>query len=344
MSYADSLIRHEFKGEVLYTGIIALIILCAIIILSLLRGRYYCNSFCPTGAILSLFSWFPLFAVRMNKDKCVSCGKCLQSCKAECIDVKDKRIDSSRCVACFNCMDKCNFNAISYSIFKKSKSSEENPKGRQTNRRSVISLIVLGILTYPFSRLLHSKTSALPIVPPGSDSIKHFTENCTACHLCVSQCPTKVLKPSLFEYGIAGLMQPRLDYNSGYCDYNCNICNKICPTKAIKPLSLSDKQNISIGLASIDESICIPYAKGTACAACDEMCPTGATHMIKYKNGLPAPKVDNDICIGCGACENACPVAPKKAIIVTSRAYHTKIDPLKSTKSNSKDNINDFAF
>ena len=199
-------------------------------------------------------------------------------------------------------------------------------------------------MTYPFSKLLHAKSTAKPIVPPGSDSIKHFTENCTACHLCVSQCPTKVLKPSLLEYGIAGIMQPRLDYNVSYCDYNCNKCSKICPTKAIKPVSLNEKQNISIGLASIDENICIPYAKGTACAACDEMCPTGATRMIKYKNGLPAPKVEKDICIGCGACENACPVVPKKAITVSSRAYHTKIDPLKSTKNNTKDDIKDFAF
>lgn len=342
--YVSGLSGYELKGDAFHIGIISLIIFCAIIVLSFFKGRYYCNSFCPTGAILSLFAYFPVFALRINKNKCVSCGKCVQFCKAECIDTKTKKIDNSRCVSCFNCIGKCNFKAIDFSLFTRPKPSDITSKAIFESRRSIISLIVLGILLYPFSRFLHAKNSNLPIVPPGSGSIKHFTENCTSCHLCVSQCPTKVLKPSLFEYGIAGFMQPKLDYNSGYCDYNCNICNQICPAKAIKPVSLSEKQNVSIGLASIDERICIPYAKGTACAACDEMCPTGATHMITYKNGLPAPKVDKDICIGCGACEKACPVLPDKAIIVKSREIHTQIDPLKSVNKKSKDNIQDFAF
>ena len=336
---------HHLKSEHTLITIAALLILLLIIILSVFRGRFYCNTFCPTGAILSLFSYFPILGIRLNKDKCVSCGKCAKSCKAECIDIKNKRVENSRCISCFNCLGKCKFGAIKYSIIKRrTKFSSTDSQSYTDGRRSFIGLIVLGILTYPFSKLFRNKLSVSPIVPPGSQSLRLFTEECTACHLCVAQCPTNVLKPSLFEFGIGGMMQPRLDYNAGYCDYNCNICSLICPAKAIKPVSLTEKQNISIGLAAIDESICIPYAQGTSCAACDEMCPTGATHMIKYKDGLPAPIVDKDICIGCGACQKACPVLPSKAITVSSREIHTKIDPLKPTKSNSKNNISDFAF
>ena len=54
------------------------------------------------------------------------------------------------------------------------------------------------------------------------------------------------------------------------------------------------------------------------------MCPTGAVYMI-HTNILPAPKVNNDICIGCGACQKACPTKPVKAITVTAREVHTEI-------------------
>ena len=42
----------------------------------------------------------------------------------------------------------------------------------------------------------------------------------------------------MLEYGITGIMQPLLDYNIGYCDYNnCNICTQMCTTGATKMIS-----------------------------------------------------------------------------------------------------------
>lgn len=47
-----------------------------------------------------------------------------------------------------------------------------------------------------------------PITPPGSISQEHFQAHCTSCHLCVSKCPSHVLKPAFMEYGLGGMMQP----------------------------------------------------------------------------------------------------------------------------------------
>jgi NAD-dependent dihydropyrimidine dehydrogenase PreA subunit len=89
----------------------------------------------------------------------------------------------------------------------------------------------------------------------------------------------------------------------------------------------------------------VALKNGTACAACDEMCPTGATHMINYKNGLPAPIINSDICIGCGACEYACPTLPKKAIIVEPFTEHKKIKDLPTKdKVATTDKDKEFAF
>lgn len=38
--------------------------------------------------------------------------------------------------------------------------------------------------------------------------------------------------------------------------------------------------------------------------------------------GLTIPELDVDICIGCGACEHACPVWPHRAIFVEGESVH----------------------
>jgi MinD superfamily P-loop ATPase len=86
-------------------------------------------------------------------------------------------------------------------------------------------------------------------------------------------------------------------------------------------LDLPSKQVTRIGKASFYKHDCIVHAKGTDCAACSEHCPTKAVDTIPLRNGLFLPKVNDDLCIGCGACEYACP-AEHKAIVVTPLAVH----------------------
>ena len=69
--------------------------------------------------------------------------------------------------------------------------------------------------------------------------------------------------------------------------------------------------------------LCIVETEATACGSCSEHCPTQAVKMVPYHNGLPAPEIDPSICIGCGACEYACPVTdPHPAIFVTPNDEH----------------------
>jgi formate hydrogenlyase subunit 6/NADH:ubiquinone oxidoreductase subunit I len=106
------------------------------------------------------------------------------------------------------------------------------------------------------------------------------------------------------------------------------MCTQVCPTEAIKPLSLEKKQEVKIGLAEINMKSCLPYAYARSCQVCYEHCPLPekaiwleeATVLDYRGNRVPMkqPHVNAELCIGCGICENKCPVSNKAAIKVTS--------------------------
>lgn len=170
------------------------------------------------------------------------------------------------------------------------------------------------------------------VSPPGSVSHEHLNSTCNGCQLCISACPTKALKPSTKDYDMAGLMQPHLDFSSGYCDYECNKCSEVCPTGAIEHISLEEKQDVQIGHAVLVESLCKANEQGE-CRLCESECPTGA---IRFKENYNMPMVEIDgvkryprypviediLCIGCGKCEHVCPSAIAKAIHVEGFEVH----------------------
>jgi formate hydrogenlyase subunit 6/NADH:ubiquinone oxidoreductase subunit I len=162
--------------------------------------------------------------------------------------------------------------------------------------------------------------------PPGSENIDRFNEKCTACSLCITSCPSSVLQPAVLQYGFFGIMQPYLDFNTGYCNYDCTICSEVCPAGAINKISVAEKHLTQTGKSFFIKENCITYTNGTDCGACSEHCPTKAVNMVPFKNNLVIPEVNQAICIGCGACEYVCPVRPIKAIYVEGNRIHEKAE------------------
>lgn len=313
--------------------------LIGLIWLSATRGRLFCNTLCPVGTLLGLVARFAVFKIRIPAEACSICAQCSIHCKAGCIRLKTKQVDFSRCVACFNCIPVCEVRGIGYSppkpqakpiVFYPTSPATAPQAGKKVTRRTLLrgtALFLAGwagsvpqrqVAAKPHNRVpstvVNQKT--WPTAPPGVVNLVRFNDLCTACHLCVSACPYDVLQPSLLEYGLSGLLQPHMDYQSGYCSYECNRCGQICPTGAIRPLDLPAKQVTQLGVARFVRDNCIVYTDRTACGACDEYCPTKAVHMIPYQDGLTIPEVRESLCVGCGACENACPVRPHRAIYV----------------------------
>lgn len=84
---------------------------------------------------LGLLSRFSLFKVRIDSDKCNSCGLCATKCKAACINSKEHTIDYGRCVDCFDCLGVCKQKAL---IYQPSLSPTDSSKRR---------FLVAGLLT-----------------------------------------------------------------------------------------------------------------------------------------------------------------------------------------------------
>lgn len=330
------------EGFRLMTYAIPVVFLFLIGLFSLTRGRLYCNMICPVGTLLGLLSKISLLRIRFDKDKCARCGRCSLSCKSSCIDFLSYNIDNSRCVECFNCITNCPEKALSYGFQMHQSREEETDHGK---RKFIAGSLMLffGIssraksqekktpLPVKHSTVKESKT--FPVCPPGARSIEEFNKNCTACSLCITACPDNVLRPSVREYGIMGLMQPVMDYHKGFCSYNCNICTEICPTNALMPLVLEAKKLTQIGKVIFIKDNCIVKTEKTACGACSESCPTKAVFMVPYEGNLVIPETNQDICIGCGHCEYACPTTPYKAIYIDGNPVHQVASKPVSTES-----------
>ena len=313
------------------TFVVAILTLLILAVLAWRKGRVYCNSICPVGTILSFFSRFSLFRVRFDKSKCKNCGMCEKNCKAQAIDFKNGTVDYSRCVVCGDCLGKCKFDALHYTA----KKPVAEPKPVDTSRRSFLVGTALAGTTAALAQTQMKVDGGLaviedkkapkrqtPITPPGSVSAKHLQRHCTACQLCVSQCPNNVLRPST---DLQHFMQPTMSFERGYCRPECVKCSHVCPAGAIKHLSREEKTMIHVGHAVWIKENCVVLTDGVSCGNCARHCPTGAIQMVDYEgpNGtVKVPAVDEERCIGCGACENLCPARPFSAIYVEGNEMH----------------------
>lgn len=327
------------------TFIIAAITLVGIGVLAWRNGRTYCNTICPVGTILSLMARFSWFKVKVDETKCNKCGLCSRSCKSACIDFKNSKIDYSRCVVCGDCIDKCRKKALSYT-HSSPKKSEEIDKAKTVDQEVVNSArrsFLLGAAIATTSAVIAQEKKKVdgglaeiedkqapkrntPLTPPGSLSAQNMARHCTACQLCVAECPNDVLRPST---DIQKLMQPTMSYERGYCRPECNRCSEVCPAGAIKPIKHENKSSIQIGHAVWIKKNCVPITDGKECGNCARHCPAGAITMInsnpKDDTSPKIPAVNTSRCIGCGACENLCPARPFSAIYVEGHEMHRYI-------------------
>lgn len=318
------------RNPSIYVVALSMMLFGMIFYLSYYHGRLFCNSFCPAGAVLGIISRIAIFKIVIDEYNCTECGSCESVCKANCIDSENKKIDYAACINCFNCIRSCPTEAVIYNKAKFLELTFTKPdKTRRIFLKSAI-IPIIGLLNLKgeksneggLTASRYFKVKQSPISPPGSIGIYHFTQYCTACHLCVSACPTQVLYPTFFEYGLGGIFQPRMNYTASYCNYECTVCSEVCPTGAILPQNKDNKKLIQIGTAEFFKNDCVVVDKKKECAACSEHCPTKAVYMVPYEGKLRIPELNNDLCVGCGACEFACPTTPRKAIYIVPNVIH----------------------
>jgi len=304
------------------------------------KGRVYCNIICPVGTFFGLLKKIIPYGYKLaiNIEKCNKCGLCEAQCKSSCINSDLKRIDEENCVKCFNCISICSRKALTYSMYLNQK---KNLSSMDSTRRKFISksiLLMIGLFIASKTHAYNYDGGLAPvenkiapkrkvrITPPGSISHRHFNRFCTSCHLCISLCPNKVLRPSL---KLTNFMQPEMSFEKGYCRPECVKCSSVCPTNAIQSITAEEKSGFQIGYAVFSYDRCVINTDNVNCDRCMTKCPTGAITMVEQliQDGKIAklPVVEIERCIGCGACEQLCPARPFSAIYVEGMYIHRKI-------------------
>ena len=334
------MVRSVVSPSLSPVAIVAAVSFVVVAILAWIGGRTYCNTVCPVGTVLGFFSRFALFRPMIDTSKCNNCKLCSKKCKASCIDAKNHRIDYSRCVACMDCIYTCKHGAISLppgpSPTERGVDTPGGDKAGDEMRRKFLTLsatLAATSLIKAQEKKVDGGLAAIeakqkpnrntPLVPPGAKSRRHFAHHCTACQLCVSECPNNVLRPST---NLETLMQPEMSYEDGYCRPECTRCSEVCPAGAIRPITVAEKSSTRIGHAVWIRKNCLPVADGVECGNCARHCPSGAILMVHMDaNDDESPKIpviDTERCIGCGACENLCPARPFSAIYVEGHERH----------------------
>ncbi len=252
------------------------------LLLNIKRPRFFCRYVCPLGALLGIFSRWPLFRIYKSDAACKTCPSCERHCEGACQPSENLRL--SECVVCLNCREDCRGESIHYGLQPSATGEITVPDIRR--REVVLSMVsgVAGMAAFGMEGRQGFNWPAHLVRPPGAVAETDFLARCIRCGQCMRICPTNVIQPAIGQAGWEALWTPILNFRIGTsgCQHSCIACGHVCPTAAIRPLSRDERMGlddfaspgpIRIGTAFVDRGRCLPWAMDTPCIVCQENCP-----------------------------------------------------------------------
>ena len=329
----------SFKQPYFRQGFFLGLLFIAILALNLRVTRFWCRALCPLGALLGAVSRWSILGMEKHPSHCEDCNRCLLHCQGGDDPIPGVPWRKAECHLCLNCVGDCPESGIRFRFFPSTPTTVDGPN---LQRRKALAGLAAGAAALPLFRSaagLAVESDSRLVRPPGALAEKAFLERCIRCGECMKACPNDALHPSLAEAGWEGLWTPVLVSRIGYCEPTCTLCGQVCPTGAIWEFTSKEKgwvaerpdkssKPIKIGTAFYDHGRCLPWSMATDCIVCEEWCPTSPKSVylrpaqVVDREGnvkqVRQPYIDPELCIGCGACEYACPVQDRPAIYVTS--------------------------
>jgi len=341
LNYALVALLHvsvfSFRQPHFRQGFVLGLLFLAIMALNLRITRFWCRALCPLGALLGLVSRWSILGLEKRVSQCGDCNRCLLHCQGGDDPIPKAPWRKAECHLCMNCVADCPEGVLQFRFFTGSATTRESPDLR---RRSALISLAAGAAALPMLRAntgLAAEPNDRLIRPPSALDEKDFLSRCIRCGECMKVCPNNALHPAFSEAGWEGLWTPVLVPRVGYCETGCTLCGQVCPTGAIWEFTSKEKgwasavetaKPIRIGTAFYDRGRCLPWAMATECIVCEEWCPMSPKAIylrpaeVSDAGGnskqVRQPYVDPARCVGCGACEFACPVRDHPAIYVTS--------------------------
>ncbi|MGC9224220.1 MAG: 4Fe-4S binding protein [Terracidiphilus sp.] len=332
----------EFRQEHFTQGIFLGVIFIAILAMSMRITRFWCRSICPLGALLGAVSRWSVLGLHKDPEACTNCNRCLLHCQGGDDPIGGVPWHKSECLMCMNCIGSCPESALSFRFFRPNSETAREVESPDLGRRRTITGIAAGAVAVPLLRAntgLGKDRKERLLRPPGSLDEQDFLSRCIRCGECMKVCPNNALQPALTQAGLEGLWTPTLVPRIGYCEPSCVLCSEVCPTGAIWQITPSEKgwvvgvgsaqdRPVRLGTAFYDRGHCLPWAMATSCIVCEEWCPVSpkAIYVVEAEvvdssgktKTVKQPHVDPSRCVGCGACEYACPLQDHPAVYVTS--------------------------
>jgi len=303
---------------IFYGAVGATILVVLIVVSGIFDRRFWCQYICPTGAFLGLMSRFALFRRIVFESRCGECRICANTCPTHAISDNGKITTINECIVCGSCTlreKKCN-------VFAFTRPSGSDTRGVDLGRRHAVAGITGGLLLVPILKANASEKHALSgrvIRPPGALPEEEFLGRCITCGACMKVCPSNAIQPCLIFEGFHRIYTPKIVPRIGGCEEKCYACGHVCPTGAIRKLDYEQKRFAKIGTAVINRHRCLAWEQNRECLVCDEVCPYNAIKpmIVETTTGpFKVPVIDEDLCLGCGMCEQHCPVTDKAAIMV----------------------------
>jgi polyferredoxin len=327
----------DFKQPHFRQGVFLGLLLIFILALNYRVTRFWCRALCPLGALLGALSRWSILGLQKHAEACNDCNRCLLRCQGGDDPIGGVPWRKSECHLCLNCVDECPEHGLDFKFFPLGPVVE----GPNLERRKALAGLAFGAAAVPLLRsatgFAVEKNESL-IRPPGAVDESEFLARCVRCGECMKVCPNNALHPAFSQAGLEGIWTPVVVPRVGYCEPSCVLCSQVCPTGAIWDITPKSKgwsagtssaaQPIRLGTAFYDRGRCLPWAMATDCIVCEEWCPVSpkaiylqsaeVTDASGISKQVKQPYVDPARCVGCGACEYACPLADRPAVYVTS--------------------------
>lgn len=326
-----------YRGPHFRQAFLTAAILIALLALNLRVTRFWCRALCPLGALMGLAARGSILGLEKRRDQCGECRRCLLHCQGGDDPLPGARWRKAECHLCLNCVADCPEAALRFRFFPAAGAAREAPA---LDRRRALAGLAAGAAAVPLLRA-NTGFGAEPherrIRPPAALDEPAFLARCIRCGECMKVCPSNALQPAVAEAGWEGVWTPIVVPRVGYCEPGCTLCGQVCPTGAIWEFGVREKgwsepepggPPIRIGTAFFDRGRCLPWAMATNCIVCEEWCPTSPKAIYLRPSEAAGrdgkvgqvrqPYVDPELCVGCGACEFACPLRERPAVYVTS--------------------------